>query len=561
MAATLPLTVKPRLARSKKKTPSALLARAVALHRQERSEALEASVIALAAAQRYGESNDVALALECHLAALLHCGRLSSALECVPDAIQACRLAKNPILESSVRAQHVEILADLGLDRQALEEGLAARSLAEATGNARALCQTLLALGFLYRGLDQIDTAKGFFQQVVDISKASGESYLLARATNNLGNCFNDVSATSAECGEIVLAHQQLRTALQFYSAAESMAAELGEHRLQRTARRNVGLCWSDLGDHEKALALYAEELERARMLKSPSSEEMSLRLIGRARFKQKRFAQAIEVTLQAAEIARASGRAEREMQSQSLLADAFEALSDYENALGHLRKYQRLREKVISESADRRARALAAQFSTEEAKASAAVANDKVKLLESSNAELANKALDLYKASHEDALTGLFNRRRLEAFAVSDLSMRDGLRPYSVCMIDVDHFKRVNDNFSHAVGDKVLQTIGSILRACCRHHDFPVRYGGEEFAVVFVPAGIVEAQVVSERIRSAIEAHSWSLVHPGLAITVSIGVAGGTERVGLDDLFALADARLYVAKRSGRNRVVVSDK
>jgi diguanylate cyclase (GGDEF)-like protein len=121
----------------------------------------------------------------------------------------------------------------------------------------------------------------------------------------------------------------------------------------------------------------------------------------------------------------------------------------------------------------------------------------------------------------------------------------------HTIALIDVDHFKRVNDQHSHQVGDQVLRELAALLRAACRAGDIAARYGGEEFAVLFTDVAEAEALEAAERIRRLVEDFAWATVAAGLNVTVSIGVASGP------DLLALADRRLYQAKDAGRNRVV----
>jgi diguanylate cyclase len=114
-----------------------------------------------------------------------------------------------------------------------------------------------------------------------------------------------------------------------------------------------------------------------------------------------------------------------------------------------------------------------------------------------------------------------------------------------------VDHFKRVNDQHSHQIGDEVLRALATLLRAGCRTGDIAARYGGEEFAVLFHDMPDAEALEAAERIRRAVEDFPWNTVASGVQVTVSIGVASGPG------LLALADQRLYQAKNAGRNRVI----
>jgi len=154
---------------------------------------------------------------------------------------------------------------------------------------------------------------------------------------------------------------------------------------------------------------------------------------------------------------------------------------------------------------------------------------------------------------AQRDPLTGALNRRGLALRAATWHGT-----PVSVAALDVDHFKRINDDHGHALGDAVLQALAGLLLEQCRRDDVVVRLGGEEFLVVFPKAPLQVAETSAERLRSAIQAHPWAELAPGLAVTVSIGLAEGFDAAHLERLIAEADSALYAAKRAGRNQVLV---
>lgn len=153
------------------------------------------------------------------------------------------------------------------------------------------------------------------------------------------------------------------------------------------------------------------------------------------------------------------------------------------------------------------------------------------------------------------DGLTGCLNRRSFEMHLEHDLQLAVRSRQFvSLIMIDVDHFKRVNDTFGHDSGDVALRAIAEMLRREIRSMDMAARYGGEEFAVILPQAGIEDAEMISERLRSSIE----KMDIPGVGrITASLGIATfpihATTR---EQLVTIADRALYSAKHAGRNRV-----
>ncbi len=164
---------------------------------------------------------------------------------------------------------------------------------------------------------------------------------------------------------------------------------------------------------------------------------------------------------------------------------------------------------------------------------------------------------------SRIDGLTGLLNRRVFDEVLLQELNRRSRTRkPLGLILLDIDHFKRFNDAFGHQEGDRVLRELADCIRRQCRHGtiDACCRYGGEEFAVILPEEGLPTTLMIAERIRSAVEAHPFSVKqdHPGAAVTVSLGAAAADpdEDIGPDALTKRADAALYAAKRAGRNRV-----
>ncbi|GID95255.1 diguanylate cyclase [Amorphoplanes digitatis] len=160
---------------------------------------------------------------------------------------------------------------------------------------------------------------------------------------------------------------------------------------------------------------------------------------------------------------------------------------------------------------------------------------------------------------AHRDALTGLYNRRyvneRLPALIGEAVATRT---PISVAILDLDHFKRVNDTLSHSTGDTVLQNVAQLLSESVSGAMIAARMGGEEFLLVLPGMDAQEATERCERLRLRIRAHAWEPITGTLAVTTSIGVTTAAEgRATPSALLSLADRNLYVAKREGRDRVV----
>lgn len=165
---------------------------------------------------------------------------------------------------------------------------------------------------------------------------------------------------------------------------------------------------------------------------------------------------------------------------------------------------------------------------------------------------EAANERLDAL--ARRDGLTGLFNFRTFQEMLDQELAQARRLgQPISLALLDVDFFKKFNDEFGHPAGDDVLRGVAECLRTVARESDFVARYGGEEFVAVLVGANESEAIAAAERFREAIEKYAW----PFRPITASIGVATlKGHRMQKSDLIAQADRALYASKEQGRNLV-----
>lgn len=163
------------------------------------------------------------------------------------------------------------------------------------------------------------------------------------------------------------------------------------------------------------------------------------------------------------------------------------------------------------------------------------------------------------YQCSIRDSLTGLFNRVYMMDTLERHCSIQDRgeASPLAAVMIDLDHFKEVNDRHGHGAGDEVLRQIAQLLREQVRESDIPVRYGGEEFILFLVGASAFGAVEHGERVRAAVERHGFQVAEGlVLSITASVGVAIRERYESIDALIRRADLALYRAKSSGRNRV-----
>ena len=178
---------------------------------------------------------------------------------------------------------------------------------------------------------------------------------------------------------------------------------------------------------------------------------------------------------------------------------------------------------------------------------------------LEYENALLGDSLRDASQAANHDSLTGLFNRRYLTAFAqpLAALVLEER-EPVTVLIVDIDHFKRVNDTRGHPAGDEVLRAVAQMLGARLRDLDCLARYGGEEFVVVLRRCDVNRGRRIAEALRHNIASAEIDIVDGTVSITVSIGIAQWGPGEQLDEVVQRADRTLYRAKQAGRDRVEV---
>ncbi len=159
------------------------------------------------------------------------------------------------------------------------------------------------------------------------------------------------------------------------------------------------------------------------------------------------------------------------------------------------------------------------------------------------------------------DTLTGLYNRRYFEERlgVEAEKSFYSGI-PLSLVMVDIDHFKKVNDTFGHTEGDQILCRISSLLKNSVRRKDTVARYGGEEFILILPEAGLEQSFVIAERIRQSVENTLFEVGRAQVNLTLSMGISSfPSHRVkSKEELIKIADQALYDAKRGGRNKVCI---
>jgi diguanylate cyclase (GGDEF)-like protein len=446
------------------------------------------------------------------------------------------------------------------------------RSLGNAEGEAR--CCNLL--GITYRQLGDYGRALEMYDAALRGFRDTGERKWQARVISNIGNVeiqlgnhaaalelFDQALGIRREigdtegagfdlnntaCGRIRRALQlrhagdrdgcqlEAENALRLLDRALAIARQFGYRRLEAYCLQSMGEAYQAMARPEVALAMADDFLRAARESSDKWIEAHGLACAGELRHQTGRHAEAAEQLRHALAWFESLGARDEAARVLRILSQAHEALDQISEALACIRKAGAIEQVLRSEETESRARALAARRRLDQAR----VETERYQRL-----------------AKEDALTGLANRHQLdERLEALVREARKAGTVVTVALGDVDHFKGINDRFSHAVGDEVLRCVGEILRGHCRLGDVVGRYGGEEFMMVFRHLEIRAASEICERVRRSIEGWDWKSIHPQLRVTLSMGLSSSAS---FDDPQAILDAAdhwLYEAKHHGRNQV-----
>lgn len=447
---------------------------------------------------------------------------------------------------------------------EALEHVHQALSAYQAAGDAFGEGRILSSLAELYCELGEERRARDLFERAHDIFVEYGEP-------NGAAAMLVSISTIDRHAGDPAAAAVTIERSLDRYEQA-------GMPLDSAIAMATYAEALADLGRLDEA-ALWAKRgLDRNRMpdgsVSNPIYEiNMLLSLAASVQLPQGDLTGARTTLDRAVVLAGEVGSMRLAASGHALLAEALRMGGDFERAYEHLRRSGDLTAEVNRAAHDRRVRALRVRFEVEHAEREANRYREEARVqaaaiaeLERTKAELAQRMAELERLNAEivqlsrtDPLTGIANRRLMtERLAeASRVTTRYG-SPLSVVLFDVDHFKSINDEYGHAVGDMVLVTLVRLVHGCIRVTDLPARLGGDEFVVIMAGVTADEAAAAGERLRAAVRAHPWTQVAPGLVVRITVGVADGTGEGEPEKILRRADDALYRGKRAGRDTVSV---
>ena len=457
--------------------------------------------------------------------------RLAWCYECSGDtvaALEACEEARQAFTALGDREGVARCLNNQGvvwIRRGDLEEGLRnlreARAIVDELGIPVERARVRVNLGYVYQLLSRFDAGRQELDEACAIAAIQYSAYRTAALLN--------LTRLELAQGHI----EQASATLQRVNAELVTGNQFGEIE----ALLLHGLIASGRGEYAAAIGYFGQGIAKAQVAHALREQKELVEALSQAHASAGEYRAAFDAVGAAARL-EVTLRRERAMLQVATLNE------------------RRAAQKALREAEQ----ALAAEHALRETLADLEHVKQDLERAAAKNSVL---LAVLNRQSREDSLTGLLNRRALDAELSRECmrAARHG-RPLALALLDVDDFKRINDEFSHATGDDVLVAVARCLDVARRGSDLVARLGGEEMVVVFPETTAEEAQRACELMRASLAAFDWSTLGLGLhnKITASIGLATYQENDSPRALLHRADQAMYAAKRGGKDRVFVDD-
>jgi diguanylate cyclase (GGDEF)-like protein len=518
---------------------------ALAMQHGDITHSLALSKSALAQAQQQQDKHTEARALLCLAQADQWVARYRRAQETAQRAVNLFQLTEDPLREAEALCVLAQTLSTLGHADDGAEAALIALKLqSNNPTKAEAEAQAHNSLGLAYTCAGSFERADAAFERAIALADAEGHwlGAYQPRANQRVmevTRCFFDRYYHGDFCGLRRLG--RLRKAQGHAAHAQPNLLVLQGVHLKTQALMGLcdgfEACWSGRLDIAQSHADFCKAVD-ARGDTNPSVTLMELWLRSEIGWACQDWALAESHGRQMLQLAVSLDHEPMVSVAYLLLAQLFSAQGKHAASQTQLRALKlretRLREAAQQQREERVEWQLQARTS------------------HATRRRLEAQAQALEQLAMEDALTGLYNRRYLERMAPALLRVgaERGLAP-AMAFVDVDLFKRVNDEYSHQVGDEVLKALAQILRSFVREGDVPVRLGGDEFVVAFAhvePAGLPS---LPQRIRQAVQSYDWESLGAGLGVSVSVGMAVAEPGDALTDWLHRCDQGMYDAKET----------
>ena len=420
----------------------------------------------------------------------------------------------------------------------------------ELAGCAAEASRPMNSLAVLQEELGDFKRAVSLYEDALARAVADNNADMEGRVLANWGDC--------------LVSQKRYDDGLKILDRAISVLKPIDAHWHYAWCELAIGRIHAAKGDLETAAQFHLTALNSVRRCDAPRIEAEILAGAGELAARMGNEQVACEY-LEAAIVIVERLQVEREIfRNHKLLSEVHKQFGNFEKALFHFEKFHEVRTKVFDQMARAKVAEIESEFEHERTKrdrelfqlrnVELASALEHVNHL---NTELGEKARVLEELSTHDVLTGLYNRRYLYSRLGEEIQRfeRYGTH-FALTIYDIDNFKSVNDRFSHSIGDDVLRTLAQLIGDALRESDGHARFGGEEFAIILPGATREEAHVTMDKLREIVAGYSWEIIAPGLAVTISAGIAEVEKDESMTALLHRADTLMYQAKRGGRNQV-----
>jgi len=503
-------------------------------------------------------------------------------LACAQEAAILAEAAQD-VARSGVSLANVSYCEGwLGIFGQAAQHGLKALDLLEQAQDQVAIADCLCALGRAFMNLGNYPEAAEAARRAQTISGLLEDRLAEAEALNIQG-------ITYKRAGNLAAALEAYRSSLSLYQVYGStndqarlmnnsalVYSALGQYdealrwvrqgmelrqnpvlrRREGYTEHTLGHIYQDMGSLAEALHHFQCALAIGNELENRYLQLDCLHQMGKIFVRMGLLEQALANQHAALKIAQLTESKRNLYRCHEALAAIYEAQGEFQSALGHYKQFFTVKEAVFNEESAGRLMRLEVQHKIETARKETEIFQLRNVELENEIAERKRLEQELEQQASTDELTGVMNRRRFLEFAAEQLTRASRYcTGMSLALIDIDHFKQINDTYGHAAGDRVLKEIAQICHRKIRGIDLFARFGGDEFVLLLPDTSPDLAAAVVERIREAVISTPVDVDGVPVKITLSVGISGlGAHETALDLLLARADQALYQAKNNGRN-------
>ena len=426
----------------------------------------------------------------------------------------------------------------------ALDYQMKALALAQEIGDKEREFRVLSIIASIYAETNQVEEAIRIEKNCLEFYRQLGKKDDESLALNNLAMSY-------LEAGDDA-------SALEMALAALNLAQENNFSLVTLSALNTIGEIYLAMQDQSQAMAYLRQAISLAKEQNAAYDQYCNLLDMGKAYYQQNDVVNTLAYLHQSLAVADQTQNRMGQIQCHELLAEVNEKQGNLTEALSHWKQFHFIKESIFNENSAKRIANLQVLHQVETAKRDAEIYHLRNEELLREINERKKAELALQELAMTDPLTGLFNRRHF--FRAAEFLLAEAIRykhSLSIMVLDIDHFKHVNDTYGHATGDTAIKFLAATIKTIIRTADVAARFGGDEFVVLMPETNIEQALKSAHRLRLYLAERTIPASQHRFHFTLSLGVASISADVNtIDMLLEHADQALYTAKQKGRNQV-----